>query len=196
MKYLIAVTGASGSIYAKQFIEKILSLNSVEKREIELSVIFTKTAIEVFETEIGIKFNDFVNATLSKGSGLISFIDNSNFHFKYASGSNKLDGMVILPCSVGSLARVAQGLSIDLIGRIADVQLKERRKLVICTRETPLSLIHLRNMTQLTECGAIIAPASPSFYSGADSINNLVEGFVERVLDLIGISPISERYKW
>lgn len=196
MNYILAVTGASGSIYAKRFIEKVHTLNNTPNKEIELSVIFTKTAKEVFEAEIGVSVESFLKGITKESKGAISLIDNTNFHFKYSSGSNRLDGMVILPCSMGSLARVAHGLSFDLIGRVADVQLKERRKLVICPRETPLSLIHLKNMVQVTEAGAIIAPANPSFYSNANSINDFVDGFVERVMDLVGISPISNRYKW
>ncbi len=196
MNYILAVTGASGSIYAKRFIEKVHTLNSTPNREVELSVIFTQTAKEVFEAEIGVSVESFLNDIIKESKGAISLIDNTNFHFKYSSGSNRLDGMVILPCSMGSLARVAHGLSFDLIGRVADVQLKERRKLVICPRETPLSLIHLKNMVQVTEAGAIIAPANPSFYSNANSINDVVDSFVERVMDLVGISPISNRYKW
>ena len=197
MNYLLAITGASGSIYAKRFIEKVKILNSNREQQIELSIIFTRTAREVFKAEIGESIDSFLAEIIQEEEkGTISLIDNSNFHFKYSSGSNKLDGMVILPCSMGSLGRVANGLSFDLIGRIADVQLKERRKLVICTRETPLSLIHLRNMIQLTEAGAIIAPANPSFYSNANSITEVIDGFVERVMDMVGIAPTSDKYRW
>lgn len=196
MNFLLAVTGASGSIYAKRFIEKFQILNSNREQQIKLSIIFTHTAKEVFEAEIGESIDSFLADIINKSKGAISLIDNSNFHFKYSSGSNKLDGMVILPCSMGSLARIANGLSFDLIGRVADVQLKERRKLVICSRETPLSLIHLRNMTQLTEAGAIIAPANPSFYSNANSITEVVDNFVERVMDMVGIAPVSDKYRW
>ncbi len=189
MNVVLAVTGASGSIYAREFIEKAVDLEGLD-----LYIIFTQTAKEVFVNEIGQEYEQFIERVNENGSLFI--IDNNDFNFKFASGSNNLDCMVILPCSMGSLARIAQGLSFDLIGRIADVQLKERRKLVVCPRETPLSLIHLKNMTTLTQSGAVVAPASPSFYSGATTLNQVVENFVERIMDISGIKKISSKYMW
>ncbi len=187
---LLAVTGASGAVYAKSFIEKMTGIRS------GLYVIFTETAKEVFRHETGISYTDFTRSVTLKHSGNITFISNSDFNFKYASGSNILECMIILPCSMGSLARIAQGLSIDLIGRIADVQLKERRKLIIVPRESPYNLIHLRNMTALTEAGAIIAPASPSFYAKPGTLEDLADSFTERILELSGTETLSQKYRW
>lgn len=190
---VLGISGASGAIYAKKFIELASTIEGLE-----LHVIFTATAEGVWEHEAGISHKEFIdNLSLSQGcKARIELVDNSNFNHKYASGSNRLDSMVILPCSMGSLARIATGVSADLIGRIADVQLKERRRLVIVPREMPYSLIHLRNMTALTEAGAIICPASPSFYTKPASIEELSLGFAERIMDTAGIRGISERYRW
>lgn len=201
---VLAVTGASGAIYAKKAIEKICENNcnpSAQYPSVHLSVIFTQTAKEVFAHETGCSYEEFVEhstntASQTASTPCITFIDNTNFHHKYASGSNKLDALIILPCSMGSLARIAQGLSADLIGRIADVQLKERRPLLLVPREAPYSLIHLRNMTSLTEAGATIIPASPSFYSIPQTLNDLIDSFVERILDIAGIAPLKDQYKW
>lgn len=190
---VLGISGASGAIYAKKFIELASTIEGLE-----LHLIFTATAEGVWEHETGISHKEFIdNLSLSQGcKARIELVDNSNFNHKYASGSNRLDSMVILPCSMGSLARIATGVSADLIGRIADVQLKERRRLVIVPREMPYSLIHLRNMTALTEAGAIICPASPSFYTKPASIEELSLGFAERIMDTAGIREISERYRW
>ena len=104
--------------------------------------------------------------------------------------------MVVLPCSMGTLGRIAASLSSDLIGRIADVQLKERRRLIICPRETPYNTIHIKNMLTLSECGAIIAPVSPSFYIRPNNIEELVESFTERIAELAQIATMSNKYKW
>lgn len=186
---VLAVTGASGAVYAKRFLEKFPEAGT------ELSVLFTETGKAVFRHETGVSYEDFrqsVNETRKN----IRFIPNSDFGFKYASGSNILDCMVVLPCSMGSLARIAQGVSTDLIGRIADVQLKERRKLILIPRESPYSLIHLRNMTVLAEAGALIAPASPSFYAKPEQINTLVDSFTERIMEISGIAGLSPEYRW
>lgn len=196
---LLAVTGASGSVYAQNFIRKIGNSTSQAtdsaQGTIKLYVIFTETAKEVFLHETGCSYADF-SRTVSTGNPNIHFISNTDFHFKYASGSHRLDCMVVLPCSMGTLGRIAQGLSLDLIGRIADVQLKERRKLILVPREAPYNLLHLRNMTALTEAGAIITPASPSFYARPQTLEELTDSFTERILELSGINPLSEKYRW
>lgn len=186
---VLAVTGASGAIYAKRFMERF------PEAGIDLSVLFTETGKAVFRHETGISYEDFKQSISGKRTH-IRFIPNSDFGFKYASGSNVLDCMVVLPCSMGSLARIAQGVSTDLIGRIADVQLKERRKLILVPRESPYSLIHLRNMTALTEAGAVIAPASPSFYAKPEQIHTLVDSFSERIMEIAGIAGLSPQYRW
>lgn len=196
---LLAVTGASGSVYALTFIRMLTQYNrmlrSAAQPSVTLYVVFTETAKEVFLYETGIDYASF-QASVMQEDPHVHFISNTDFHFKYASGSHKLDCMVVLPCSMGSLGRMAQGLSLDLIGRIADVQLKERRPLILVPRETPYNLIHLRNMMALTEAGAIIAPASPSFYARPQSLDELTNSFTERILELSGIKPLSEKYRW
>lgn len=112
----------------------------------------------------------------------------------FASGSSRFEAMVICPCSMGLLGRIANGISDDLITRAADVMLKERRKLIVVPRETPFNLIHLRNMTQLTEAGAIVCPAVPSFYSKPQTIEQLVDTVVDRIIDLIGLDVVT--YRW
>ena len=104
--------------------------------------------------------------------------------------------MVVLPCSMGMLGRIAAGTADDAIARMADVQLKERRPLILVPRETPLNLIHLRNMVTLTEAGAVIAPAAPAFYTRPDSLDKLVDNFVARLLQLAGLQPLDKQYKW
>lgn len=190
---VLGVSGASGALYAKKFIEIASTIEGLE-----LGIIFTSTAEGVWLHEIGVSHKEFI-CQLSKTEGCkanVTLIDNSDFNHKYASGSNRLDALVILPCSMGSIGRIASGISADLIGRIADVQLKERRKMIVVPREMPYSSIHLRNMTLLTEAGAIISPASPSFYSNPTTLDELCLGFAERVMDIAGIKQISERYRW
>ena len=155
MNVVLGITGASGSIYAKKFIQKL------KDSSVNLHIIFTETAKTVFINELNESPEKFINDINSNN---LSIISNHNYCFKYASGSNQLDCMVILPCCMGSLVRIAAGLSADLIGRIADVQLKERRRLIICPRETPYNNIHLKNMLTLSECGELITPASPTFF--------------------------------
>lgn len=186
---VLAVTGASGAAYAKRYIEKFPETGT------GLFIIFTETAKEIFRQETGIRYEDFTLSAAGNREN-IHFIPNSDFGFKYASGSNILECMVVLPCSMGSLARIAQGVSTDLIGRIADVQLKERRKLILVPRESPYSLIHLRNMTVLAEAGAVIAPASPSFYAKPEHINTLVDSFTERIMEISGVAGLSPQYRW
>lgn len=186
---ILAVTGASGAVYAKRFIERF------PETEMVLYIVFTETGKEVFGHETGVSYGDFTRSAGGSREN-IRFIQNSDIGFKYASGSNIADCMTVLPCSMGSLARIAQGLSTDLIGRIADVQLKERRKLILVPRESPYSLIHLRNMTALMEAGAVIAPASPSFYANPKDINTLIDSFTERIMEMSGIAGLSPQYKW
>ena len=123
-------------------------------------------------------------------------LENDNFYNPFCSGSAAADVVVVLPCSMGTLARIAAGTADDALARIADVQLKERRPLILVPRETPLNLIHLRNMTALTEAGAIIAPAAPGFYNRPDSLDTLIDGFVARLLQLAGLAPLDAAYRW
>lgn len=175
---ILAVTGASGSIYARRFIEMASALP-----DLNLNVIFSDTAKEVWTYETGMPLPE-------------NLVSNHDFNFKFCSGSAVADAVIILPCTMGTLARIAAGTANDVISRVADVQMKERRKIVIVPRETPYSLIHLRNMTALTEAGAIICPASPSFYSRPATLSDLTDSFVARVLQTAGLCKLDDKFKW
>ena len=182
-KIIIAITGASGSIYAKRLIDKI----SKAKIQPELcSVVFSENALEIWAYEL----------KMDPGKKDIPFriYDHRDFYAPFASGSGGYDTMVVIPCSMGMLGRIASGVSDDLISRAADVILKERGRLIVVPRETPYNLIHLRNMATLTEAGAIVLPATPSFYSLPSTVEDLVDTVVNRVLDLMGIT--NDGYKW
>ena len=183
-KIVLAITGASGSIYAKQLIEHFQH-PKVQSQIDSVAIVFSKNAIEVWNHEIG-NFNE--KDIPFKIFGL------QNYNAPFASGSAKYDTMIICPCSMGTLGRIAHGISDDLIGRAADVILKERRKLILVPRETPLSMIHLSNLEILAKNGAIICPAIPSFYSKPLTITDLVNTVIFRVLDLAGFEL--DTFQW
>ncbi len=180
MKIVVAITAASGSIYARLLLEQLINSSSIE----QIALIFSTNAEAVAQTEGG-KFPE---------SNKILRYQNDNLFASVASGSARWDAMVIVPSSVGTMGRVASGISQSLIERAADVMLKERRKLIMVVRETPLSLIHLNNMVTLTQAGAVILPASPSFYSKPADIEQLCTTVVERVIALLGIE--APHYEW
>jgi 4-hydroxy-3-polyprenylbenzoate decarboxylase len=181
-KIVIAVTGASGSIYAKVLLDK---LKDLQAQFAEISIVMSDNARTVWEHELGNSgYKDYVFKTYGK----------MDFNAPFASGSAKYNCMVICPCSMGTLARIAAGISNDLITRSADVMLKERRKLILMTRDTPLSLIHINNMKTVTEAGGIICPATPSFYSKPKTIEAVASTVIDRIIDLIGVE--SESFRW
>jgi len=181
-KVIVAITGASGSVYAKVLFNKLTKLSS----QIEsIGVVMSDNAKEVWRFELG---NEDYNHYDFK------FYHKSDFNAPFASGSAKYDTMIIIPCSMGTLGRIAHGISNDLISRAADVILKERRKLIAVVRDTPFSLIHINNMKIVTEAGGIICPANPSFYSLPKTIDEVAETVVNRVLDLAGFEQ--ETYRW
>jgi 4-hydroxy-3-polyprenylbenzoate decarboxylase len=181
-KIVISVTGASGAIYARLLFERLISIG--EQVE-ECGVVFSNYAQKVWEFELD---NDDYKRIPFK------IFSPDDFFAPFASGSAGYDSMIICPCSMGTLGRIASGVSNDLITRAADVMLKERRKLICMVREAPYSLIHLRNMQTLTEAGGIICPASPSFYGKPKSIEALAGTVVDRALQLAGLS--SPSYHW
>jgi 4-hydroxy-3-polyprenylbenzoate decarboxylase len=181
-KIILAITGASGAIYAQQLLLKLTGLKNPPE---EIAVVFSDTAKEVWEYEIGSKYIPEKPA---------KEFNNKTFHAPFASGSSRYDTMIICPASMGTTGRIANGTSDDLIARAADVILKERRKLIIIPRETPYNYIHIKNMEILTLAGAIICPASPSFYSKPKTINDLVNTVVDRIIDLAGFD--SNSYRW
>lgn len=186
-KIIVAVTGASGAIYAKLLLEKLETL----KDEIEeVALVFSNNAEDIWEHELKDK-----RQKEKDKSTIIKEYENNNMYAPFASGSARYDTMIICPSSMGMLGRIAHGVSDDLITRAADVILKERRKLIFVPRETPYSLVHINNMKLLTEAGAIICPATPSFYSKPQTIDDLVLTVVDRVLDLAGFEIDSKRWE-
>ena len=181
-KIIVAVTGASGSIYAKVLLDKLAALKS---QWLDVGVILSDNARAVWQHELGNK--DFENIPFT-------VYRKDDFNAPFASGSARYNIMIVCPCSMGTLGRIAGGISNDLTSRAADVILKERRRLILVTRDTPLSLIHLNNMKIITEAGGIICPASPSFYSRPQTLEQLAATVVDRVIDLAGLQQ--ESYRW
>ena len=169
-KIIVAITGASGSIYAKVLLDQLVVLKDQTD---EIGIVMSKNAKDVWEFELG---ND-------------TYKD-----YPFASGSAQYKTMIVVPCSMGTLARIATGVSDDLITRAADVILKERRKLILVSRDTPLNLIHINNMKIITEAGGIIMPASPSFYSKPKNYEELAATVINRVIDLADLKK--ESYRW
>lgn len=181
-KIILAITGASGSIYALKLLEKLITLNTQPS---EIAIVFSSTAGEIWEFETGVKFTAIPPAKI---------YENNNFYAPFASGSSTYGTMIICPASMGTLGRIANGVSDDLICRAADVMLKERRRLILVPRETPYNLIHIKNMETLTLAGAIICPATPSFYSKPRTIDDLVMTVVNRIVSLAGFE--SDSFRW
>ncbi|WP_316837098.1 UbiX family flavin prenyltransferase [Pedobacter nutrimenti] len=181
-KIIVAITGASGSIYARLLLENLKLLSDqVEK----VGVVMSDNAKEVWRFELGNEDYDHYP---------FDFYSKMDFNAPFASGSAKYDTMIIVPCSMGTLGRIAQGISNDLITRAADVVLKERRKLIAVVRDTPFSLIHINNMKTVTEAGGIICPANPSYYSIPQTMEEVAQTVVSRVVDLAGLEQDS--YRW
>ena len=181
-KIVIAITGASGSIYAKILLQKLEQLSSQVE---EVGVVMSDNAKDVWRFELEDEsFKEFPFAFYAK----------NDFMAPFASGSAKYDTMIVIPCSMGTLGRIATGISNDLTSRAADVILKERRKLILVARDTPLNLIQINNMKTVTEAGGIICPAVPSFYSKPKTIEEVAATVVDRALDLAGFNTNS--YQW
>ena len=180
MNIIVAITGASGAIYARECLELLLANSSVER----IALICSSNAEGVIAHE---------GVTLPEHERVERY-SNDDMWSSVASGSARWDAMIVVPASMGSVGRIASGVSQSLIERAADVMLKERRRLVLVVREAPYSLIHLRNMTTITEAGGIIIPASPSFYSRPATIEELTDTIVERVLKHLGLH--TPHYQW
>ncbi|MBP9096685.1 MAG: UbiX family flavin prenyltransferase [Ignavibacteria bacterium] len=181
-KIIVSVSGASGAIYAKVLFDRLLHIkNQVSK----VGVVMSDNAKEVWKYELG---NDVYK------DYPFDFYEKNDFMAPFASGSAKYDTMIICPCSMGTLGRIAGGISNDLTTRAADVILKERRKLILVARDTPYNLIHIYNMKTVTEAGGIICPATPSFYSRPQSFEELAATVIDRVIDLCGFE--NKSYRW
>ena len=173
MRILVAITGASGAIYTQRLLDRL------NPQEHEVHVISSSYGQIVMQEELpdGLQLNEGVSLHAAK-----------SMNVPFASGSNAFDAMVILPCTMGTMGRIAHGYSEDTLLRAADVMLKENKKLILCPRETPLSLIHVKNMELLLHAGAILLPPNPYFYSGARTIEELADTVVARVLDHLEIN--------
>jgi len=180
-KIVLAIGGSSGSVYAHRLMAKLRDMAP----EVKVSTIMTDNAMINWQNEVG----DFIASEWT-----FQHYHIRDFNAPFASGSSDFGTMIICPCSMGLLGRISHGISDDLITRSADVMLKERRKLIIVPRETPYNLIHLRNMMTLTEAGAIICPATPSFYSKPKTINDVIDTVVDRIIDLAGLQVST--YRW
>jgi 4-hydroxy-3-polyprenylbenzoate decarboxylase len=181
-RVVVCVTGASGSIYASSLLERLLTLKDQWS---ELAMVMTVNAKEVWQTEL--ENENWKNYP-------VKFYSTTDFSAPFASGSGQYDTQIIIPCSMGTLGRIATGVSSDLITRAADVILKERRKLICVVRDTPYNLIHIRNMETVTLAGGIICPATPSFYSKPATIEAVAATVTDRLLDLAGFD--FSTYRW
>lgn len=181
-KIVVAITGASGAVYAKVLLDK---LSRAQSQCEEVGVVMSNNAKEIWQTELG--NDDYKHYPFR-------YFDKYDFSAPFASGSAKYNAMIVVPCSMGTLGRIAHGVSDDLVTRAADVMLKERRKLILAVRDTPYSLIHIKNMELVTLAGGIICPATPSFYSVPKTIEDVAATVVDRMLDLAGIDV--KTFRW
>lgn len=181
-KIAVAVTGASGSIYAKVLFDKLAALSDQIE---EVGYVMSANAQDVWKYELG--NSDYEKIPFKK-------YEKNDFFAPFASGSSTYSTLIICPCSMGTMGRIAAGVSDDLVTRAADVMLKERRRLLMVIRDTPYSLIHINNMKTVTEAGGIICPASPSFYSRPQNFEQLAATVVDRVIDLAGLKQST--YRW
>ncbi|HXU26688.1 MAG TPA: UbiX family flavin prenyltransferase [Bacteroidia bacterium] len=178
----VAVTGASGAIYAKVLFDTLLQHKNLFKN---IAVVMSDNAKYVWQYELD--NTDYKNYPFT-------FFDKNDFMAPFASGSSSYQALIICPCSMGTLGRIATGISNDLVTRAADVMLKERRKLILLTRDTPLNLIHIKNMETVTLAGGIVCPATPSFYSKPKTFEELAKTVTDRALSLAGVEINSFRW--
>jgi 4-hydroxy-3-polyprenylbenzoate decarboxylase len=188
----VAITGASGSVFAVHLLQAL----ERDKRVKAVNLIVSDTALRVLAEEIGIRGrSDMVSQLLGAKSKKIQQQSNDDIAANVASGSYPTDAMIVIPCSMGTLARIANGMSSSLIERAADVCLKEQRPLILCARETPLNKIHIRNMYRAADAGAVIYPLIPTFYNKPIDSNEMARQFASRVLQHVGL-PQSGAYRW
>lgn len=190
---VVGVTGASGAAYAR----KTLELLEADERVGRVHLVISEAGQRLLAMELGIVATDLkrLPQQLVSGAKKIDLVPNKDIGAAIASGSYPVDGMIVVPCTTGALAAIATGMSDDLIARAADVSLKERRRLILCVRETPLSRIHLENMLRAEAAGAVLMPAVPAFYFAPKTIDDLVTQYVCRVLDHLDL-PQPQAYRW
>jgi 4-hydroxy-3-polyprenylbenzoate decarboxylase len=193
-RFVVALTGASGAAYGRRLLECLAGTGAA------VHLVLSDAAAKVVNHELSIPLDlsdgpSVLRMLLGESPSNVHVHSNRDFEVSIASGSYRHDGMVICPCSGGSIGRIACGASSNLIERAADVCLKERRKLILVPRETPLSEIHLENMLRLTRAGAVVLPASPGFYSGEATVEQMVDFIVSRILDQLGVdNSLMQRY--
>jgi 4-hydroxy-3-polyprenylbenzoate decarboxylase len=190
----VGVTGASGALLA----QKALTLLEEDARVARVHLVVTETGQRLFAEELGLSSGDLkqlANRILGRAANKIEILPNKDVGASIASGSYEVDSMLVIPCSMGTLAAVANGTSDDLIARAADVMLKEGRKLVLCIRDTPFNRIHLENMLRAQQAGAVIMPVIPAFYDQPKTIDDIVMQYTCRVLAQIGL-PQEKMYRW
>jgi len=190
----IGVTGASGAILA----QKILGLLEDDSRVSHVHLVTSETGQRLFAEELGIASGDLKklpNRVLGRNSKKIEAVHNKDVGASIASGSYFVDAMIVIPCTMGALASIANGTSDDLLSRAADVMLKEGRKLILCVRDTPVNRIHLENMIRALQAGAVVMPVMPAFYFKPKSIDEIVTQYVCRVLAQAGL-PQDKMYRW
>jgi 4-hydroxy-3-polyprenylbenzoate decarboxylase len=189
----VGVTGASGAILA----QKTLALLEADARVARVHLVVTETGHRLFAEELGITGGDLkqLPARILGASTKIEVLANKDVGASIASGSYQVDAMIVIPCSMGTLAAIANGISDDLVARAADVMLKESRRLVLCIRDTPVNRVHLENMLRAQQAGAVIMPVAPSFYHRPKTIDDLVTQYACRVLAQIGLQQ-DKMYRW
>lgn len=185
--FVVAISGASGALYGLTLVERLL------EKGVAVHLIVSRRGTRIVEQETGRALDRWLERLLEVGA--LTVYANDDFDAPSASGSNLSRGMVVAPCSMGTLGRIAGGVSSSLIERSADVCLKERRPLVLLARETPLSVIHLENMLTIARAGGIVMPPVPALYSRPATVGEIVERTVERVLDLLEV-PNDAAYRW
>lgn len=191
---IVGVTGASGAVYA----QAMLRLLDRDERVAHVFLVASETGLRLLATELNLVAQDakkLPQLLTGTAAAKIEYLPNKDVGAAIASGSFPVDAMVVIPCSAGTLGSIAGGLADDLLARAADVCLKERRPLILCLRETPLNRIHIENMLRVTDAGAVVMPAMPAFYYGPQSIAEMVEQYIYRVLAQVGL-PQPEQYRW
>jgi len=190
----VGVTGASGALYARAILQHL----EADPRVSKIFLVISETGLRLVATELNVVSQDpqkLPSLLIDGRSTKTTYLPNKDVGAVIASGSAPVDGMAVIPCSAGALAKIAHGLAEDLLSRAADVCLKERRPLVLCIRETPFNHIHLENMLRAHDAGAIIMPAIPAFYYAPKTINDLAEQYVCRVLSQLNL-PQDSQYRW
>jgi 4-hydroxy-3-polyprenylbenzoate decarboxylase len=194
---VVGVSGASGALLARRFVQAVLTARGLTR----LHLVFSEASLQVAKGELdpGISTpQDWVSRLKGPkgGAGRIQIHENEEVGASIASGSYPVSGMIVIPCSAGTLGAIANGISRDLLQRAADVTLKERRPLVLCFRESPYSLVHIENMRRAALAGAIIAPPSPAFYIAEPSVERFLDAYCLRIARLLGLEVSGEDYQW